>query len=426
MTWKKLGEYATAIDICVRGRVKMEKKEEIRFLTGCDVIDLVVGGAKGKMGFPAGKIVNIVGDKSTGKTLLCMETLATNYYKYIDKFKWLYIDAERGNTFDSDSLYGFQIMPDEDFEPATTIEMAFYQVTKFTETVKKNQFGIVVLDSLDSLVSAEQDERAEERIKAYDNGKAFDKGSYGMAKQKYLSQEFFPQLASVLQDKNILLIIVSQVRDNIDSFSFEKYTRSGGKALDFYCYCVLWLMNMKKDVKKARPVGYTVKVKTTKLKAPRPFREGVFSLLFDYGIDSIGSGVDFLFDTRTPQGELSATAKSLSWGGGDEKLGVNPIKALLKENNLMDAFLQSKFSDGKVTVDSGFEFFDSKPEYKVLWDKKFGSSMSRAELIRYIEDNSLQDELRRRVIEKWESIEESIKSDRRPKYGTIPIPQEKE
>jgi RecA/RadA recombinase len=78
--------------------------------------------------------------------------------------------------------------------------------------------------------------------------------------------------------------------------SFEKFSRTGGKALDFYCHTVLWLANINKLKKKGRSVGVTIKAKTTKSKTPRPYREIFFPILFDYGIDSVTASMDFLFD----------------------------------------------------------------------------------------------------------------------------------
>ena len=71
-----------------------------------------------------------------------------------------------------------------------------------------------------------------------------------MGKQKYLSQEFFPQLCDTIENCNVLVIIISQIRENCDMFSFEKYSRSGGKAMDFYAHSVLWLATCKKIEKK--------------------------------------------------------------------------------------------------------------------------------------------------------------------------------
>ena len=389
------------------------------FSTGCKLLDLVVGGSKGVFGFPAGKFINIVGDKSAGKTFLSNEIIASAYHSIEKgKFKWVYDDCESGYSFDTESMYGFNIMP-VDSVHSTTVEEAFCNISDFADSLKKNQCGIYVLDSLDSLTSVEQDERAEDRLKAFHNDKTFDKGTYGMGKQKYLSQEFFPQLCSKIQDKNILVIIISQIRENVDMFSFEKFSRSGGKAMDFYAHTVLWLATAKKILKKGTPVGVVVKAKVTKSKTARPFRECFFNFLYDYGLDDIGSSVDYLFDLRTEKGELNTSAKSVRWNNS-EKIGVNPIKAWLKDENLFDLFTDSDCFDGKVTVESVLEWVSKGSALKKKFDEHFGSSCTRDELITFIEDNSKEQELSDRVVAKWELFESEISSKRKKKYGVQP------
>lgn len=393
--------------------------EQIYFNTGCTLVDLVVGGSKGVLGVPAGKFINIVGDKSAGKTFLSNEIIASNYYKYGKDFKWVYDDCESGYSFDSQSMYGFDIMGDEPVH-STTVEEAFCNISDFCSGLRDGQFGIYVLDSLDALTSNEQNERADERLKAFHNDKTFDKGTYGMGKQKYLSQEFFPQLCSVIQNKNVLVIIISQVRDNVDMFSFEKFTRSGGKAMDFYAHSVIWLATAKYITKKDRKVGVVVKGKTTKSKTPRPFRECFFSFLYDYGLDDIGSNIDYLFDLRTEKGELNTKAKAVQWAGDSSKISVRDFVDLLNEYDLLDKYRNSRFYDSKDNADDIFDFLQSKKEYKEIYARKFGESMTRDEIISWVEDNGKEDELKQRVIDKWEQIEDSLKSSRKKKYGNVP------
>lgn len=394
--------------------------EQIRFMTGCQLLDLVTGGAKNVFGIPAGRFINIVGDKSAGKTFLSNEIIASAYHKYgSKKFKWVYDDCESGYSFDTESMYGFDIMPENPIH-SHTVEEAFCNINDFADKLKGDQFGIYVLDSLDGLTSQEQDDRAEERLKAFHAEKNFDKGTYGMGKQKYLSQEFFPQLCSTIENKNVLVIIISQIRENIDMFSFEKYSRSGGKAMDFYAHSVIWLATAKYITKKDRKVGVVVKAKTTKSKTPRPFRECFFSFLYDYGLDDIGSNVDYLFDLRTEKGELNTKAKAIQWNGDVGKLTLTDLKKFLEEYDLQDKFEDSRFYDGKPTAEDIFDFIQSKKEYKEKFAEKFGESMTRDELIEWIEENNLEDELRQRVIDKWEEFEDSIKSSRKKKYGTAP------
>ena len=397
-------------------------KDAVHFQNGCKLIDLVTGGSKGVYGYPSGRIINICGDKSSGKSSLVNEIIAWSYWNYKDKFKWMYADCERGYSFDTEPVYGFQIHTDESDTP-TTVEEAFYCIDKFAKSLKKDEFGIYVLDSLDALTSDEQDARAEERIKAIENDKEM-KGTYGMGKAKYLSQEFFPQLCKTLEDKNILLIIISQIRDNTDMFSFEKYSRSGGKALDFYCHMVIWLATAKKiTVEKGEQkavTGGTNKLKVTKGKVPRPYRECFYTYYFTFGIDNIATGVDYLFDLRTKSGDISApVAKACEWEKDKNKRSMSPsdIKDWLMELKRYDDYRATLKSGERFSIETALAFISSDGELKEKFNNEFAKVMDRDTLIKYIEDNNLEEELNRRIEEKWEAFESTLVLDRKPKYG---------
>jgi hypothetical protein len=257
-----------------------------------------------------------------------------------------------------------------------------------------------------------------------------------MGKPKYLSREFFPQLCGSIQDKNILVVIISQVRENIQPFSFEKYTRSGGKAMDFYAHTVLWLATLKKINKKGKPVGVVIKAKTTKSKTPRPFRECQFSIVFDYGVDNIGSNLDYLYDLRTEKGELTPAAKSIAWGGDTKKQTLGTVKKFLKETEFSpegrkkpaNAYVRLVNEVEKVTLENALAFIETLPELQKAYDKEFGGSggktYSREALIAYIESKNLEDVLAEKVIEKWEAVEGSIASQRKKRYATPPRGEE--
>ena len=400
--------------------METKKIEPIYFQCGCTLLDKVIGGNKGVFGVPAGKFINIVGDKSAGKTFLSNEFIAWAHYHFGDKFKWIYDDCESGYSFDTESMYGFEIMPQDESKRvhSENVEECFCNISKFAHELGKNECGIYVVDSLDGLTSYEDDERAEERKKQFEEGKGakLKTGTYAMSKQKYLSKEFFPQLCDDIEKKNILVIIISQIRENIDPASFEKYSRSGGKAMDFYAHSVLWLAGAKKILRKDTSVGNVVKAKTTKSKTPRPFRECFFNFIYDYGLDDIGTSIDYLFDLRTDKGELNKKAAAIKWDG-DNDFDKKSLKEFLEENDLYERFENSKYygMDGS-DADNMFAFIQSKKDYKAKFNEKFGDTMTRDELITYIEENNLEDELRTRVDNKWEEFEDSIKSNRKKKY----------
>lgn len=381
--------------------------------TGSYLLDMIVGGGIGE-GYPFGSTVNIVGDSSAGKTLLSCEIIAACHYKFKDKFKWVYDDCESGFTFDTKSLYGFEIMPMdvEERVKSDTVEDAYVNVRKFAEGLKKDEFGIYVIDSLDGLASKEANTIADTHYNKAIKGKEDDTGSYRLGKAKYLSQEFFPQLADLLERTNCLLIIISQVRENLNPMSFNKLVRSGGKAMDFYCHTVLWLAAVKKIKRKDRVVGVVVKAKTTKSKTPRPFREGTLIIDFYYGIDDIATNIDFLYDFRTDTGELIKNASAV-WQYGKE-INLDNLKQFLIDNNLTDRYeaeVGSKLKKSEI-----LEWVNTDKDIKDRFSAVFGAEMGRDELIHYIEDNNLEDELKRRVKEKWESIEASVKTSRKTKY----------
>lgn len=339
---------------------KKEKKKTPRIPSGSDLLDLITGG-----GFPKGKIVNIVGDNSTGKTFLAIDCIASARKAYGPKLKWRYNDAESGFSFDTEKICGFDIMEGQKkmikelgLSPRSdTIEEFSLDLDKCLDTLKEDELLIYVVDSLDALSSEAERDYLEKKLKAQEEGKE-SKGTYGLEKQKYLGQ-FFRTMAGKIEDKSCLLIIISQVRENISTFAFSsKYKRMGGKALDFYASFILWLSEVEKHKKKGRAYSVTIRAYAKKAKTERPFRDCLLDIVFAYGIDNIMSNINFLYDLKTDTGK-------------------------------------------------------EKKKQKVEWD---GKDYTVPGLISFIEDNNLESELTERVVEKWEEIEASVSTERKPKY----------
>lgn len=411
-------------------RTTIMEKKEIKFSTqtnwigtGCTLLDLVVGGGQG-MGFPAGAIVNIVGDKSSGKTFVACEIVAYNYYHYKDKFKFNYDDAEYGFTFDTQHLYNIELIK-KDTLRSHLIEDFDHNTKKFLKKIDKDQIGLYVLDTLDGLSNKDIEERDQKRYNAMEQGKEFKEGTYGMRTPKFLSQEFFRTKTSQFSEKQTLLIFISQVRENIDPFSFKKFNRSGGKALDFYAHTCLWLANVKKIIKKDRAIGIIVEAKADKSKTPRPYRSCRFSIYFDYGIDNIGSNLDYLFSLRGKDGDLLDAAKSICWDRDKKKINLDNIKAFLEKEGVFIQCRKDKkdsTGDNSMSLKWGLGWIENnKKEYpatKKRFGEEFGNTESRDELIaRILKDPKLEKELEQRVIDKWEAIENEIKIDRKGKYS---------
>jgi hypothetical protein len=290
------------------------KPDDVWFSLGLDVIDLTVGGGMG-LGTRAGKTICVRGWSQSGKTFIAQEMIARNKFEYKEKFHFCFDDCENGNTFDTKTLYGF------DSEPHTnhseTIQDLYCNVRTFSENIPKGHCGIYVVDSLDGLSSDEIIKINDARMLAFKKGKDLDKGSYAMEIPKFLSQFFFKDIPKVLKKNNVLLVFIQQLRDNIDPFSFIKEKSSGGKGIEYYANLIINLKRVSYIEKADLVVGSVVRVKTAKLKASRPIRECIYSLYFTYGLDNIGSNLDFFFGLRSDSGNILKEANEIKWIDGN-------------------------------------------------------------------------------------------------------------
>ncbi len=270
--------------------------------SGSTMLNLALTG-KIDCGWRLGRVSNIVGDRSTGKTLLAIEaasTLLLNPPTGITKVEVDYDEPE--SAFDVSYAETLGMPVDRvNFLRSKTIE----DVHRNLEALINRNSGpgcanLYVLDSLDAISS-----NAELNLK-FDNDK-----TYNMDKQKKLG-EMFKRLATPMEESNTHLMVISQIRENITTLPFQpKWRRSGGKALDFYATHVMWLNEFAKlrlgtgkkvkdsktgNEKEAKGLVYAIEIlaKNTKNKTARAFREAKFPILFDYGIDDIYSIFNWL------------------------------------------------------------------------------------------------------------------------------------
>ncbi|MBX4215940.1 DNA recombination/repair protein RecA [Candidatus Parcubacteria bacterium] len=264
-----------------------EPKDHIQFIrSGCALLDCVLGG-----GWPLGRISNVVGDSSSGKTLLAIEAMA-NFFRQFPKGKCWYNEPEAAIDGEYVQALGIPFERVEHIEDCNTVEDLFKHLDVLCAESQLPKSGpppgLYIVDSLDAL--SDEAERDRE----------INEATYGGTKAKKLS-EMFRRITQQLRAANIHMMVVSQVRDNIGVSFGSKHKRSGGKALDFYASQILWLAHLdtiKRQVNKvSRAVGVEVKAKTTKNKVGLPFRDCQFQITFGYGIEDEKASKEFLSAT---------------------------------------------------------------------------------------------------------------------------------
>jgi len=289
-----------------------------QFSTGSTILDCVLSG-----GYALNRVINIVGDSSSGKTLLAIEACTNFALHHNRKCEIRYRDIEE--AFDEayahtvglpQNLVDFKVrlppikkkkkksQDDEDEPPvkesaSPLARVALETVEDLTDEIEqivlerekpgKHLPLLYIVDSLDAL-----SDRAEQ---ARMSGEA----TFGAGKGKAMS-EFFRKWNGRMARAGITLLIISQLRDAIGVTFGEKQKPSGGRALRFYSYQQVWLHHIG-QIKKTkngveRVVGVNIRAKCKKSKAGPAFREGTFPIMFNYGIEDLLSCLNWLVEVE--------------------------------------------------------------------------------------------------------------------------------
>jgi len=292
--------------------------------------------------FLPGRYYLVVGDSSSGKTFtstgICAECAHDPKFK---KYRIVYDDAEHGNNIDIQKLFGEKtarkIEPPrlgEDNAPEYSYYIEDFYDNLNAALQKAEDTGtslLYILDSMDVLTSKAEEEKEAKNVEAREAGKD-EVGSYGDGKAKYNSQHLRTAEKRLAKTGSIL-IIISQTRDSIQTNPFmrrfgggQQKTRSGGHALKFYATLEVWtsrIETLKRNaLGKERQVGIQVKaqVKKNRLTGQEPAVE--FPIYYAYGIDDVGSCIDFLIEEKVIGKMTQASKDQLAhdYDDGGEKM----------------------------------------------------------------------------------------------------------
>lgn len=271
--------------------------------TGSIALDLALGGA----GVPRGRVSEIYGPESSGKTTLCYHIMAE-----AQKLGGVvaYIDAE--HAFDPEyagrcglNLDTLLISQPDNGEQALEIAETL---------VRSGAIDAVIIDSVAALVP-----RAELE------GEMGDSHVGLMAR---LMSQALRKLVGAVSKSNCALIFTNQIRMKIGVMFGNPETTTGGQALKFYASVRLEIRRVESIKQGTEVVGNRVRVKVVKNKVAPPFRIAEFDLMFNEGISRIGSIVDL----GTEMNVLKKSGAFYSYG--DQRLGQGRenVKEFLKAN----------------------------------------------------------------------------------------------
>lgn len=289
------------------------------YSTGSVALDVALGVG----GYPKGRVVEIFGPESSGKTTLTLHAIAE-----VQKAggKAAFIDAEHAFDrsyaqklgVDINSLYVSQ--PDHG-----------EQALEIADTlIRSGAIDLIVIDSVAALTPKSEIEG--------------DMGDSKMGVHARLMSQALRKITGSISKANCIVIFINQLRDKIGVSFGNPETTTGGNALKFYA-------SVRLDIRKAgggsikdskgEIIGNRTKVKVVKNKVAPPFKSAEFDIMFGEGISKIGEIIDIGV-------EANILVKSGSWFSyQDTKLGQgrDTIKALLKDNPELAEELEAKIRE---------------------------------------------------------------------------------
>jgi recombination protein RecA len=300
-----------------KGSVMMmnEKSTEPMEVVSTGSIGLDV--ALGIGGLPRGRVIEIYGPESSGKT-----TIATHVIAEAQKKGGMcaFIDAE--HAFDSN--YARKLGVDVDNLLISQPDYGEQALEIADRLILSGALDVVVIDSVAALVPKGELEG--------------EMGDSKMGLHARLMSQALRKLTATISKTNTICIFINQLREKIGVMFGNPETTTGGNALKFYASVRLDIRRMTQIKDGEEAIGNHVKVKVVKNKVAPPFRSAEFDIIFGEGISKMGEVIDMGV-------ELGIVQKSGSWFSyGSDKLGQgrDAVRQLLYDNPELAAEIEAK------------------------------------------------------------------------------------
>ena len=308
--------------------------------TGSLSLDIALGLG----GLPKGRIIEIYGPESSGKTTVALHAVAE-----VQKRGGIagFIDAEHA----LDPAYAKNIGVNID-ELYISQPDCGEQALEITETmVRSGAVDIVIVDSVAALVP-----------KAEIDG---DMGDSHVGLQARLMSQALRKLTAVISKSNCIVIFINQLREKVGVMFGNPETTTGGRALKFYSSVRMDVRRIESPKQAGEVVGNRTRVKIVKNKVAPPFKEAEFDIMFGKGISKEGDILDLAADC----GIIVKSGAWYAYNGDKIGQGRENAKTYLRENPLVCEEVEAKVRE-KFQLDGTAEETDAEGEPEVLEDEE--------------------------------------------------------
>ncbi|HXN23966.1 MAG TPA: recombinase RecA [Candidatus Dormibacteraeota bacterium] len=271
--------------------------------TGCLSLDAALGVG----GFPRGRVIEVFGPESGGKTTLTLQVVAE-----AQKLggQAAFIDAEHA----LDPAYARKLGVDVDNLLVSQPDNGEQALEIAEALIRSNSVDVVVVDSVAALVPRAELEG--------------DMGDPQMGLQARLMSQALRKLTAYVSKSRTCLIFINQIREKIGVMFGNPETTTGGRALKFYSSIRLDIRRIQAIKDGDRVVGSRTRGKVVKNKVAAPFREAEFDILYGEGVSREGD----LIDLGVDQGVLEKSGTWLSYGSERIGQGRENARIFLKEH----------------------------------------------------------------------------------------------
>lgn len=303
-----------------KGSIMKLGDEQIENVDVIPTGSLALDAALGVGGYPKGRIIEIYGPESSGKTTLAIHAIAE-----AQKAGGIaaFIDAEHA----FDRFYAAKLGVNVDELLISQPDNGEQALEIADQLIRSSAIDIIVVDSVAALTP-----------KAEIEG---EMGDNKVGLQARLMSQALRKLTSTINKTNTTCIFINQLREKIGIMFGNPETTTGGNALKFYASVRLDIRRVTTLKDGDTPIGNQVRVKVVKNKVAPPFRKAEFEITFGEGISHIGEIVDL-------GTELGIIRKSGSWFSyGEAKIGQgrDAVKRMLKDNPELCEELEGKIAE---------------------------------------------------------------------------------